>query len=409
MASLKPPTSFDPASFEALVGSGPASRKPPACFGPASPSATTLTPTERVLKESLTTPEFRDVHLYAFTRRIILPDGSSKIDHPLPVLAVGSILKDTEYFSKLLTSGFAESSAGLASEIRQNALEDEYDYESDSDLDEFEMVGGTPNLPESSSGSPHPSNTPAPSLDGRLKGRETTIGSGETNGGTSLSFSGQRSPQHILLPSVAYRTLRAYIFYLYTNKVNFLPLRSGGTAGRQLALLTADRVAPPCSPKSMYRLAEIVSPHYRSAISRLLVTHTNPQYGMTKLQGLAYDAIVARLTLTNVVEEAFSRFFARYDRLREHTVSVLSQNFSDSKVQRALPDALDKVLLGMAPHAGPLLHSLLGVRMASVPVPAPPSPVPVADLGRDGPESGGAAAEPAVPAGVKKGKKTRPA
>ena len=44
--------------------------------------------------------EFRDVHLYAFSRRTIYPDGYVKIDHPQPIVAIGSILKDTEHFSK---------------------------------------------------------------------------------------------------------------------------------------------------------------------------------------------------------------------------------------------------------------------------------------------------------------------
>ncbi len=65
-----------------------------------SPSPLTpLTPAERALKESLLPREFRDVHLYAFSRRTIYPDGSIKIDHPQPIFAIGSILKDSDYFS----------------------------------------------------------------------------------------------------------------------------------------------------------------------------------------------------------------------------------------------------------------------------------------------------------------------
>ncbi len=35
------------------------------------------------------------------------------------------------------------------------------------------------------------------------------------------------------------------------------------------------------------------------------------QYGMSDLQDLAYDGIVSRLKPENIVEEAFSSFFAR--------------------------------------------------------------------------------------------------
>lgn len=64
------------------------------------PPSAVLTPSERALKESLTKLDFRDVHLYAFTRKTVYSDGSSTIGHPLPLLAIGSILKDSEHFAK---------------------------------------------------------------------------------------------------------------------------------------------------------------------------------------------------------------------------------------------------------------------------------------------------------------------
>ncbi|KAL1947412.1 hypothetical protein VTO73DRAFT_14373 [Trametes versicolor] len=300
-----------------------------------------LSPTERALKESLTKTEFRDVHLYAFTRRTVyLGDGSSKIGHPLPVLAIGSILKDSEHFAKLLTSGFAESqvTADPSVAIREYALADEYDYESDSDLDECEEAEDTP-----TPGSSKPPMTP--DSKGKRKDEESSAPDEDKK-----HLAEGRPPQHrILLPSVAHKTLCACVFYLYTGKVNFMPLRSAGPSQRQFSMLTAggSTKAPLCSPKSMYRLAE--------------------SYGITNLQDFAYNAILARLTPANIVEEAFSRFFARYDRLREHAVSYLSQNYSDLRVQASLQDALDKVLMGQAPHAGPLLRSLLGLRIATAP------------------------------------------
>ncbi|OJT12245.1 hypothetical protein TRAPUB_11233 [Trametes pubescens] len=333
---------------------------------PNSPSAM-LTPSERALKESLTKLDFRDVHLYAFTRKTVYADGSSSIGHPLPLLAIGSILKDSEHFAKLLTSGFAESHATAdpaSTDIRQYALADEYDYESDSDLDEFEEAGETP--------TPGSSSLPVkPEGKGKRKEEEKPDTPVIEN---KEDHANGRSPQRqILLPSIAYRTLCACIFYLYTGKVNFLPLRSEGMSQRQFAMFTAgDARAPLCSPKSMYRLAE--------------------SYDIPGLQDLAYDAILARLTPANIVEEAFSRFFARYDRLREHTVSYLSQNYYDSNVQDSLQDALDKVLLGHVPHAGLLLRSLLGLRMATAPPSWGQSP-PISS-----PPPSGIAATPETPA-----------
>ena len=60
-----------------------------------------LNPVEKALKESLLPSEFRDVHLYAFTRRTLFPDGTVRIDRPLPIVAIGTILKDkSDHFSR---------------------------------------------------------------------------------------------------------------------------------------------------------------------------------------------------------------------------------------------------------------------------------------------------------------------
>ncbi|KAI0806908.1 hypothetical protein C8Q74DRAFT_1188125 [Fomes fomentarius] len=297
-----------------------------------------LTPAERALKESLLPREFRDVHLYAFSRRTIYPDGSIKIDHPQPIFAIGSILKDSDYFSNLLTSGFSEANTeSRANPIRQCALESEYDYETDSDLDEFEEVYSPVAVASTSSSA---------TFTAKGKSKDEGPGAGEPPNGTSGVESSVKQRQ-ILLPSIAHRTLKACIFYVYTGKVNFLPLRSEGASNRQFALFTTSEVAPACSPKSMYRLAEL--------------------YGMSELQTLAYQEIVLRLTPANIVEEAFSSFFARYDRLREHAVSYLSQHYSDPGVQDTLPDTIERVVLGDMPHAGNVLRSLLGLRVVIAP------------------------------------------
>ncbi|KAI0781362.1 hypothetical protein BD413DRAFT_504804 [Trametes elegans] len=313
---------------------------------PASSTSPPPVPAPALVPAQTALSVFRDVHLYAFTQRRVLSDGTVRIGYPLPVVAVGSVLNETEHFAKLLASGFAESNPtgdGSAVDDRRFARADEYDYDSDSDLDDFDeesegQTGGVTGSPSS------PSTTtlahePMPQL-------ITEEGDSEHK---RVHSNGRKvAERHILLPNVAHRTLRACVFYLYTGKVNFLPLISSGVLARRLALLTAgDTAAPPCSPKSMFRLAE--------------------SYGIIKLQEAAYTAIVERLTPANIVEEGFSRFFARYDRLREHAVAYLSRKFSHSEVQGPLHDALDKVLLGHSPHAGPLLRSLLGLRIVAGP------------------------------------------
>ena len=64
----------------------------------------------------------------------------------------------------------------------------------------------------------------------------------------------------------------------------------------------------------------------------------------------------------------------RYDRLREHAVSYLSQNYTNPSVQGRMPDTIDRLVLGDLPHAGGILRSLLGLRVAVAP-PPPVSPI----------------------------------
>ena len=63
-------------------------------------SSSTLSPIERVLSQSLELADYRDVHLYAFTRRTVFPDGTTWIDLPQPIAATSSLLKRVEYFRK---------------------------------------------------------------------------------------------------------------------------------------------------------------------------------------------------------------------------------------------------------------------------------------------------------------------
>ncbi|KAI1784244.1 hypothetical protein LXA43DRAFT_229962 [Ganoderma leucocontextum] len=303
------------------------------------PTSTTspLTVVEKALRDSLLVSDFRDVYLYAFSRRTILPDGTLRINRPLPIVAIGSILKNTERFADLFAA---------PDPVQQFAHSSEYDYESDSDLDEFEEleVEG----PEASPAGPGPSSARGSSSEGKFKdssadpANDQAVAKGSTVPATTKRY------LEVPVSNIAYRTLRACVFYLYTGKTNFLPLTSSGAADRQFAMLTTSNdLAPPCSPKSIYRLAEL--------------------YGLTELQDFAYNEIISQLSPENILEEAFSSFFARYDRLRGHAVSYLSQNYSKPAVQQSLPDIIQRIALGEMPHAGRVLRSLLGLRVAISP------------------------------------------
>ena len=64
-----------------------------------------------------------------------------------------------------------------------------------------------------------------------------------------------------------------------------------------------------------------------------------------------------------MIPRRLSSSFRRYDRLREHAVSYLSQNYSKQEVQNALPEVIDRIVLGELPNAGEALRSLMGLRV----------------------------------------------
>ncbi|KAI0350194.1 hypothetical protein OH77DRAFT_1090990 [Trametes cingulata] len=198
-----------------------------------------LTALERALKRSLLTSEFRDVHLYAFTRRTIFSDGTSRVSHPLAVASMRSVLEETEYFRKLFTSGFAEHCA-VASKtstfIRQEALQDEYDYDSDSDLDEFEEPCGAQADTASDTSASLTATCPPESIE-ESKNGDTAESDRDRTQPMEPCGQGRGASSDVLLPNIAYPTpstsLRACIFYLYTNRLHFMPLRSEGASVRE--------------------------------------------------------------------------------------------------------------------------------------------------------------------------------
>ncbi|KZT08419.1 uncharacterized protein LAESUDRAFT_757653 [Laetiporus sulphureus 93-53] len=297
-----------------------------------------LSAVERAIKESLQSSMFLDVKFYVFSRRSFAKDGMIRVDNPRHVLAISSVLKKADYFEKLLSNGFAESGARIPvdSPFPEDKIPytNDYDYESDSDLDDDDLAS---DMDMSEDLKP-------PSRRGKQR---ITPASSNSRGsdGTSIELAGQC--QQIIVNDVAYHTWRALIFYLYFGKVKFLPLRSSGEEERNLemakALSDSDSI-PPCSPKSMYRLAE--------------------KYGIPELQELSFEAIRARLSAQNIVQEVFSRFTSRYDRVRELEIKIFHDHYCE--IRDSFADILDRVVQGEFPHAGEVLKTLLDVKNGAV-------------------------------------------
>jgi len=283
---------------------------------------------ERALKQSLHSPTFLDVKFFAFSRRTYLGDGSIRVERPQHVLAISSVLKKTDYFEKLLSGGFAESNAvrvPIDAPFPEDKapFSDEYDYDSDSDLDDEETPDGDVDI-----------------IRMREDGENVAGPSGPTAG--HLSYAGVQC-QQIIITDVAYLTWRAFVFYLYFGKVNFLPLKSAVDEDRAAELeraLNDENAVPPCSPKSMYRLAE--------------------KYGIAELQTLSFEAIRSRLSARNIVQEVFSRFTSRYERVRELEITFMRSHYSE--LGDALSSITDRLVQGDFPYAGEVLKTLLDVK-----------------------------------------------
>ncbi|KAL1942533.1 hypothetical protein VTO73DRAFT_6135 [Trametes versicolor] len=97
----------------------------------------------------------------------------------------------------------------------------------------------------------------------------------------------------IIMTDTAFQTWRTFVFYAYTHRITFAPLRSQKAVSTSERDTITGRAAqlPSCSPKSMYRLAV--------------------KYGDAELQQLARDDLASKLSTQNVLTELFSNFTSR--------------------------------------------------------------------------------------------------
>ncbi|OAX31924.1 hypothetical protein K503DRAFT_34091 [Rhizopogon vinicolor AM-OR11-026] len=141
----------------------------------------------------------------------------------------------------------------------------------------------------------------------------------------------------VLVKGVAWKTWRAFVYYCYTGIINFSGLRSQVTT--EATPQSPSNDGPPhCSPKSMYQLA------------RKLRINTLSQF--------AFEAIETRLSAANILDEAFSKFTARHDAVREMELALLVKHRSEPHVLRGLPAKMEAVVMGSMPHAGPVIIAL---------------------------------------------------
>ncbi|KIJ67852.1 hypothetical protein HYDPIDRAFT_107372 [Hydnomerulius pinastri MD-312] len=248
------------------------------------------------LERSLKSGVSFDAKFLAYSRRLT----PGHVAEPMPVYADTSVLKAKSAHLDFagpdlpdsLKSLFASDLEGLSA--AQSPVLEDYEYESDSDLDDDEVLVHQVLLEEQPVGS---------QLD--------------TDGKDLLAW-------------------HALIFYCYTGQIAFCDLRSQVAPGAQFSRPLQGVAGPPsCSPKSMYRLAD--------------------KLGIETLKTLSFIAIEQRLSKANILRESFSKFTSKFSEVGKMELAMLMDNRKTVEILRALPDKVLTVGLGKMPHAAPML------------------------------------------------------
>ncbi|EPQ50617.1 hypothetical protein GLOTRDRAFT_141419 [Gloeophyllum trabeum ATCC 11539] len=253
------------------------------------------------LESSIHTGNFIDTRFFVFSRR----DRSGK---------------RAPYFDTLLSAdGFSESVEGiLGSQFPANEQPstDNYDYESDSDLeDDLEEDG-----PEKSDAAAVEGEGPVDGDMGQVNGKtgldkefenllEQDTSRASDSCTKTVDIPGRVHGLHgplgrtIVVKDTALRTFTALLRYFYVGDINFAPLKSQHVEVIQDINKSLNETHPSCSPKSMYRLAD--------------------KLDLQDLKNKSFEALRCRLSKDNIVEEAFSKFTWTYDEVRDMEVEAL--------------------------------------------------------------------------------------
>jgi len=229
---------------------------------------------------------------------------------------------------------------------------DGYEYELDSDFDEdaVEPVAGRSSM-RTSGLLATPGSRPGEASDSKIEGSSSSERDG-VNNVTSLDplpeeiIKDQEVPpdsssktttnckRTVVIKFAAHRTWYAFLWHCYTGHIEFCELKSQVELGVWRLRGVGDG-PPSCSPKSMYRFADLV--------------------GDKDLKALALNAIKARVTKTNVLEETFSVFTSKHPDVLKAQLDVLIQHRASPEVKKAF---LDKIFeSGVMPHAKPALEA----------------------------------------------------
>ncbi|KAJ7083864.1 hypothetical protein C8R44DRAFT_862340 [Mycena epipterygia] len=282
---------------------------------------------ERMFEESLAGKDLIDIKFYTFSRFT-----SGHATHPLALFARESLLQgfSDDLDNLLAGQGFSESAiVNLDLHSPEEAEFNEYGYDSDSDLDSDR---------EEEEGEGEDSKSPGIVNSHSLK-KLAPRSSSPSDAAESMTNIEKylRRGRIIVLKDTAHKTWKALLYYLYTKRIKFSPLRSEGSKN-------FDAEGPICSAKSMYRLAD--------------------KLGLDELKSSALEYIRSRLSEDNILHEVFSSFTSMYPTIQTLEVDYLTSRFS-KKVSDGLDEMAKKICEGQKPHCAVTLAMIIRRKMGS--------------------------------------------
>ncbi|CAL1713803.1 unnamed protein product [Somion occarium] len=294
------------------------------------------------LAQSAVRGSFIDTAYHIFSHRLL----SGKVGKPRVIYGNSLVMKAAGQHFRELSASFSKTH-----ETPEEVEADEYGYQSDSDLDDdwdLEEVR-SPTSPSSS----------------RDKGKSKSEDSDELSKKAEPPKANEAVEHTVVITDVAANTWEALLFYIYTGKINFAPLRSQGAEGRMQAMkqhkYDHPHRPPLCSPKSVYRLADKV--------------------GLEALKVRASSDLRTKLHSTMILDEVFSKFSSRYCDIMSMQVDYLCDHgLSRPAVAIGLQQKIRSVVEGELPHATNILMSLLQ-KITPNPSPLLSPPPPAADNG----------------------------
>ncbi|PBK94258.1 hypothetical protein ARMGADRAFT_1078960 [Armillaria gallica] len=265
-------------------------------FSPIHAKAAFSSRASRALRDTIETGELIDTKFYLFSRRL----GEGQAYCPKALFSSSRvILGASDYIDVLLGGSAFSESKEVDIDEPVDIQAGDYSYDADSDL-------------ESDDG-----------YDDDVRGRRSQ---------SSASIKTRpRLGRVCVLKDIAYKTFKALLVYLYTEDITFTSIKSKTSP--------PSNFGPGCSPKSMYRLADMINHE--------------------PLKKLALANLQTQLTKENICSELFSEFTSWYPEVLNIEVKFTLDHWSDPVVQDNRKAMFKRLVDGQFPYAWPAFNAIM--------------------------------------------------